>query len=48
MRLDNVVRCIGRWSLIDIFMEALLGALVKFGGVMTIEPVLEHLPFAEW
>jgi hypothetical protein len=26
------------WSMIDIFMEALLGALVKFGSVITIEP----------
>ena len=37
-RLYHVVRWIGRWSMIDIFMEALLGALVQFGGVITIEP----------
>ena len=30
-RLYHVVRGIGRWSMIDIFMEALLGALVQFG-----------------
>jgi paraquat-inducible protein A len=37
-RLYHVVRWIGRWSMIDIFMEALLGALVQFGTVITIEP----------
>jgi paraquat-inducible protein A len=37
-RLYHIIRWIGRWSMIDIFMEALLGALVQFGGVVTIEP----------
>lgn len=37
-RLYHVVRWIGRWSMIDIFMESLLGALVHFGSVITIEP----------
>ncbi len=37
-RLYYVVRWIGRWSMIDIFMESLLGALVRFGSVVTIEP----------
>ncbi len=37
-RLYRVICWIGRWSMIDIFMEALLGALVKFGNVITIEP----------
>jgi len=37
-RLYHVVRFIGRWSMIDIFMESLLGALVVFGSVITIEP----------
>jgi paraquat-inducible protein A len=37
-RLYHVVRWIGRWSMIDIFMESLLGALVQFGSVITIEP----------
>jgi hypothetical protein len=32
------MRFIGRWSMIDIFMESLLGALVAFGSVITIEP----------
>src|ERR1700731_1528605 len=37
-RLYHVVRFIGRWSMIDIFMESLLGALVAFGSVITIDP----------
>jgi len=37
-RLYHIIRWIGRWLMIDIFMEALLGALVRFGNVITIEP----------
>src|SRR5262249_33829690 len=44
-RLYHVVRWIGRWSMIDIFMEALLGALVQFGGVITIEPGIGAVAF---
>jgi paraquat-inducible protein A len=44
-RLYHVVRWIGRWSMIDIFMEALLGALVKFGNVITIEPGIGAMSF---
>ena len=36
--LSHIVRQIGRWSMIDIFMESLLGALVSFGAIVTIEP----------
>jgi len=43
--LYHVVRWIGRWSMIDIFMEALLGALVQFGTVITIEPGVGALAF---
>jgi paraquat-inducible protein A len=38
VRLYHIICWIGRWSMIDIFMEALLGALVRFGNVITIEP----------
>jgi paraquat-inducible protein A len=31
--------------MIDIFMEALLGALVQFGGVVTIEPGIGAVAF---
>ena len=44
-RLYHVVRWIGRWSMIDIFMEALLGALVRFGTVVTIEPGIGAVAF---
>jgi paraquat-inducible protein A len=44
-RLYHAVRFIGRWSMIDIFMESLLGALVKFGTVVTIEPGIGALAF---
>jgi paraquat-inducible protein A len=37
-RLYRIVAFIGRWSMIDIFMESLLGALVVFGSVITIQP----------
>jgi paraquat-inducible protein A len=44
-RLYHVVHWIGRWSMIDIFMESLLGALVQFGGVVTIEPGIGAMAF---
>jgi len=44
-RLYHIVRFIGRWSMIDIFMESLLGALVAFGAVITIEPGAGALAF---
>ena len=44
-RLYHVVRFIGRWSMIDIFMESLLGALVTFGALITIEPGVGALAF---
>jgi paraquat-inducible protein A len=37
-RLFGFILQIGRWSMVDIFMESLLGALVRFGTVVTIEP----------
>ncbi len=44
-RLYHIVRFIGRWSMIDIFMDMLLGALVAFGSVITIEPGVGALAF---
>lgn len=44
-RLYHIVRFIGRWSMIDIFMESLLGALVVFGSVITIEPGVGAVAF---
>ena len=45
VRLYHIERFIGRWSMIDIFMESLLGALVAFGSVITIEPGVGALAF---
>jgi paraquat-inducible protein A len=44
-RLYHIVRGVGRWSMIDIFMESLLGALVRFGAVVTIEPGVGAVAF---
>ena len=44
-RLYYTIHWIGRWSMIDIFMEALLGALVQFGGLVTIEPGIGAVAF---
>jgi paraquat-inducible protein A len=44
-RLYYIVRGVGRWSMIDIFMESLLGALVRFGAVVTIEPGVGAVAF---
>ena len=44
-RLYYVVAWIGRWSMIDIFMESLLGALVQFGALATIRPGIGAVAF---
>jgi paraquat-inducible protein A len=44
--LYRVVRWIGRWSMIDVFMESILIALVQFGGLATIDPGPGALFFA--
>jgi paraquat-inducible protein A len=41
-----VVRAIGRWSMIDVFMISILVALVQFGAVVTIAPGLGAVAFA--
>src|SRR5262249_29070257 len=43
--LYHVVAWIGGWSMVDIFMESLLGALVQFGRAVTIEPGIGALAF---
>jgi paraquat-inducible protein A len=40
-----VVAWIGRWSMVDIFMESLLGALVQFGALVTIQPGVGAIAF---
>lgn len=44
-RLYFIVAWIGRWSMVDIFMESLLGALVQFGSVVSIAPGMGAVAF---
>jgi paraquat-inducible protein A len=44
--LYRLVRAIGRWSMIDIFMESVLIGLVQFGSVVTIAPGAGAVAFA--
>ena len=44
-RLYRIVEVIGRWSMIDIFMESILVALVQFGGLITIDPGVGAVAF---
>lgn len=42
----EVVEFVGRWSMIDVFVIAVLSALVRIGGVMNIHPDIGALMFA--
>jgi paraquat-inducible protein A len=44
--LYRVLDAVGRWSMIDIFMESILVALVQFGAVLTIVPGPGAIAFA--
>jgi paraquat-inducible protein A len=44
--LYRIVMAIGRWSMIDIFMESILSALVQFGGAASIKPGDGAIAFA--
>lgn len=44
--LYRVVDAIGRWSMIDIFMESILVALVQFGSVVTVTPGFGAIAFS--
>jgi paraquat-inducible protein A len=44
-RLYHIVAWVGRWSMVDIFMESLLGALVQFGAVVNIAPGMGAVAF---
>ncbi len=44
-KLYFIVAWIGRWSMVDIFMESLLGALVQFGAVVSIAPGIGAVAF---
>ncbi len=44
--LYRVLLAIGRWSMIDVFMESILGSLVQFGAIATIKPGGGAIAFA--
>ncbi len=44
-KLYFVVNAVGRWSMIDIFMETILVALVRFGSVVSIDPGVGAIAF---
>jgi paraquat-inducible protein A len=44
--LYRIVDAIGRWSMIDIFMESILVALVQFGSVVTVNPGVGAVVFS--
>jgi len=46
MRLYRITEKIGRWSMIDVFVVAVLGALVQAGALMSIHPGPAALSFA--
>jgi paraquat-inducible protein A len=41
----GIITWVGRWSMVDIFMESLLGALVQFGAVVSIAPGIGAVAF---
>ena len=42
----RIINTIGRWSMIDMFMIAILAAIVHLGAVATVEPGLGAMAFA--
>lgn len=45
-KLYHINELIGRWSMIDVFVVALLGAMVQMGALATIEPRVGIVAFA--
>lgn len=45
-RLYEVVEFIGRWSMVDVFVVAILSALVRLGFVVSISPGIAAISFA--
>ncbi|SUB72218.1 Inner membrane protein yebS [Pluralibacter gergoviae] len=42
----EIVEFVGRWSMIDVFVIAVLSALVRMGGLMNIYPAMGAVMFA--
>ncbi|HET8792101.1 MAG TPA: paraquat-inducible protein A, partial [Modicisalibacter sp.] len=45
-RLYRLTEFIGRWSMVDIFVVAILAALIRGGALMSVSPGPAALPFA--
>jgi paraquat-inducible protein A len=45
-KLYRIVSTIGRWSMIDVFMESILVALVQFGSIVSVTPGRGAVAFA--
>jgi paraquat-inducible protein A len=45
-RMLEIVEFIGRWSMIDIFVVALLSSLVQLGSVVSVKPGIAAISFA--
>ena len=45
-RIYRLTELVGRWSMVDVFVVAILVAVVQFGSLMTIEPGPAALAFA--
>lgn len=45
-RIYHVTELLGRWSMVDVFVVAVLACLVRFGALMTITPGPAALSFA--
>lgn len=46
LRIYAIVEFIGRWSMIDLFVVAVLAALVRLAPLMQVSPAIGTLPFA--
>jgi paraquat-inducible protein A len=45
-QLYRITEFVGRWSMVDIFVVAILVALIRMGNIMSIDPGLASLAFA--
>jgi paraquat-inducible protein A len=44
--LYRMTEFVGKWSMIDVFVVAVMVALIRLGGVLTIQPGIAALAFA--
>ena len=48
MRLYRITEWVGRWSMIDVFVVAIVVALVRLGNLMSITPGPAASPSPPW